>query len=882
MEAIYNPQAIEATVQNFWTDNNTFKAIEDDSKEKFYCLAMFPYPSGKLHMGHVRNYSLGDVISRYQRMQGKNVMQPMGWDAFGLPAENAAIKNKSAPGKWTYQNIDYMRNQLKSLGFGYDWDRELATCKQDYYRWEQWFFTKLYEKGLVYKKNATVNWDPVDQTVLANEQVIDGRGWRSGAIVEKKEIPQWFIKITDYAQELLDDLDQLTDWPEQVKTMQRNWIGRSQGVEMTFEVDGLVAGKPASFDIYTTRPDTLMGVTYVALAAEHPLALIAAKGNAAQGNSALADFIQECKGNQTTEADMAAMEKKGVDTGLKAIHPLTGALVPVWAANFVLMDYGSGAVMSVPGHDQRDYEFATKYGLEITQVISTAEQDGNDIAAADISKAAITEKGTLINSAEFDGLNFEQAFKAISDKLLSENKGKVTTNFRLRDWGVSRQRYWGTPIPMINLANGESVPVPESELPVVLPEDVVMNGVTSPIKDDPEWAKTTFNGEDALRETDTFDTFMESSWYYARYCSPNDDSQMIDPAKANYWLPVDQYIGGIEHAILHLLYSRFFHKLLRDVGLVQCDEPYKKLLCQGMVLADTYYREADNGAQEWIAPNDVTVERDEKGHVTSAISKIDGEAVMSAGMSKMSKSKNNGIDPQEVINKYGADTVRLFIMFTSPPEQTLEWSDAGVDGAHRFVKRVYKIVHDFVETSIDTTNADVPATSDLTLNSAQKKLRRELHKTIAKVTDDIGRRNTFNTAIAAIMELMNHLSKAPMTSAEDKAVMLESLRAVVLMLTPITPHICNYLWTQIGSNNESVEDAQWPIVDESALVEDEKLIIVQVNGKLRAKITVAADASKETVEAIGLADSGVVKFTTGKTIRKVIYIPGKLLNVVAN
>jgi leucyl-tRNA synthetase len=799
-------------------------------------------------------------------MQGKNVMQPMGWDAFGLPAENAAIKNKSAPGKWTYQNIDYMRNQLKSLGFGYDWSRELATCKPDYYRWEQWFFTKLYEKGLVYKKNATVNWDPVDQTVLANEQVIDGRGWRSGAIVEKKAIPQWFIKITDYAQELLDDLDQLTDWPEQVKTMQRNWIGRSQGVEMTFQVDGLVEGKQQSFDIYTTRPDTLMGVTYVALAAEHPLALIAAKEN-----PALAEFIKECKGNQTTEADMATMEKKGVDTGFKAIHPITGELVPVWTANFVLMDYGSGAVMSVPGHDQRDYEFATKYGLAITQVISGSESD-------DIAKAAITEKGTLINSAEFDGLDFDGAFKAISEKLISENKGKVTTNFRLRDWGVSRQRYWGTPIPMVNLANGESVAVPTNELPVVLPEDVVMNGVTSPIKDDPQWAKTTFNGEDALRETDTFDTFMESSWYYARYCSPNDDSQMIDPAKANYWLPVDQYIGGIEHAILHLLYSRFFHKLLRDVGLVQGDEPYKKLLCQGMVLAETFYREADNGAQEWISPSDVTVERDDKGNVTAAISKIDGEAVLSAGMSKMSKSKNNGIDPQSVIEKYGADTVRLFIMFTSPPEQTLEWSDAGVEGAHRFVKRVYKLVHDTVE-ACQGNSYDL---SGLTLNSAQKNLRRELHKTIAKVTDDIGRRNTFNTAIAAIMELMNHLSKAPMKSDEDKAVMFEALRAVVLMLTPITPHMCHYLWQTIGNSNTDVEDAPWPTIDNSALVEDEKLIIVQVNGKLRAKITVAADASKETVEALGLSDENVVKFTTDKTIRKVIYIPGKILNIVAN
>ena len=866
MEAIYNPQAIEATVQKFWTENNTFKAIEDESKEKFYCLAMFPYPSGRLHMGHVRNYSLGDVISRYQRMQGKNVMQPMGWDAFGLPAENAAIKNKTAPGSWTYQNIDYMRNQLMSLGFGYDWSRELATCKPDYYRWEQWFFTKLYEKGLVYKKNASVNWDPVDQTVLANEQVIDGRGWRSGAIVEKKEIPQWFIKITDYAQELLDDLDQLTDWPEQVKTMQRNWIGRSQGVEMTFQVNGLVDDKQESFDIYTTRPDTLMGVTYVALAAEHPLALIASREN-----TELADFIQECKGNQTTEADMATMEKKGVDTGFKAIHPITGELVPVWAANFVLMDYGSGAVMSVPGHDQRDYEFATKYGLAITQVIEGSEED-------DIAKAAIIEKGTLINSGEFDGLDFEAAFTAISEKLTKENKGKITTNFRLRDWGVSRQRYWGTPIPMVNLANGESAPVPENELPVILPEDVIMDGVTSPIKDDPEWAKTTFNGEDALRETDTFDTFMESSWYYARYCSPNDDSQMIDPAKANYWLPVDQYIGGIEHAILHLLYSRFFHKLLRDVGLVQCDEPYKKLLCQGMVLADTYYREADNGAQDWIAPSDVTVERDEKGQVTSAISKIDGEAVISAGMSKMSKSKNNGIDPQSVINKYGADTVRLFIMFTSPPEQTLEWSDAGVEGAHRFVKRVYKLVHDTVETC-QGKHYDIDG---LTLNADQKKLRRELHKTIAKVTDDIGRRNTFNTAIAAIMELMNHLSKAPVKSDEDKAVMLEALRAVVLMLTPITPHMCHYLWQTIGSKNTDVENYPWPTVDNSALVEDEKLIIVQVNGKLRAKITVAADASKETVEALGLSDENVVKFTDGNTIRKVIYIPGKILNIVAN
>ncbi|WP_076418832.1 leucine--tRNA ligase [Colwellia sp. UCD-KL20] len=862
MESIYNPQSIEAEVQQYWTENKTFAAVEKPEQEKFYCLAMFPYPSGKLHMGHVRNYSLGDVISRYQRMQGKSVMQPMGWDAFGLPAENAAIKNKSAPAKWTYQNIDYMRNQLKSLGFGYDWDREFATCDKDYYRWEQWFFTKLYEKGLVYKKNATVNWDPVDQTVLANEQVIDGRGWRSGAIVERKEIPQWFIKITDYAEELLQDLDQLTDWPEQVKTMQRNWIGRSEGVELTFNV----ADSNDSFDVYTTRPDTLMGVTYVAVAAQHPLALEAAKNN-----DDVAAFIEGCKTNKATEADMATMEKKGVDLGLKAIHPITGELVPIWAANFVLMDYGSGAVMSVPGHDQRDWEFATKYGLNITQVIAGTEDE-------DITTAAITEKNTLINSGEFDGLNFEEAFKAISDKLIAENKGSIKVNYRLRDWGVSRQRYWGTPIPMINLADGTSVAVPEDQLPVELPVDVIMDGVTSPIKDDPAWAKTTYNGEDALRETDTFDTFMESSWYYARFCSSDDKTQMLDPEKANYWLPVDQYVGGIEHAILHLLYARFFHKLLRDVGLVDCDEPFKKLLCQGMVLADTYYREAENGSQDWIAPTDVEVERNEKGQITAAKSKIDGEAVISAGMSKMSKSKNNGIDPQAVIQQYGADTVRLFIMFTSPPEQTLEWSDSGVEGAHRFLKRVWKLAYDFTQEEALTPEQTL---ANVTLNADQKALRRELHKAIGKVSDDIGRRNTFNTAIAAIMELMNHLTKATLDTVEDRVVMQEAVRAVILMLTPIVPHLSHHVWNIIGDGN-AVENTPWPAVDESALVEDEKLIIVQVNGKLRAKITVTADATKEQVETIGFADEVVARFIEDKTIRKVIYVPGKLLNIVAN
>lgn len=865
MESIYNPQSIEQKIQQSWADNNTFVAVEKPGKEKFYCLSMFPYPSGRLHMGHVRNYTLGDVISRYQRLQGKNVMQPMGWDAFGLPAENAAIKNKAAPASWTYENIDYMRNQLKSLGFGYDWNRELATCKKDYYRWEQWFFTKLFEKGLVYKKNATVNWDPVDQTVLANEQVIDGRGWRSGAKVERKEIPQWFIKITDYAEELLNDLDQLEDWPEQVKTMQRNWIGRSEGVEMTFEV----ANSTDSFDIYTTRPDTLMGVTYVALAAQHPLAI-----KASAINPALADFIAACKNNKVAEADMATMEKLGVDTGLKAIHPITGELVPVWAANFVLMDYGSGAVMSVPGHDQRDYEFAKKYALDIKQVIVADEQK-------DISEAAITDKGSLINSGEFNGLSSDDAFKAIADYLSEVGKGKVTVNYRLRDWGVSRQRYWGTPIPMLTLQNGESVPVPEEQLPVVLPEDVVMDGVTSPIKADPEWAKTTYNGQPALHETDTFDTFMESSWYYARYCSPDHDSGMLDPAKANYWLPVDQYVGGIEHAILHLLYSRFFHKLLRDVGLVESDEPFKSLLCQGMVLAETFYREESNGAQTWIAPSDVDVERNEKGAVIKATNKIDGLPVLSAGMSKMSKSKNNGIDPQEVINLFGADTVRLFIMFTSPPEQTLEWSDAGVEGAHRFLKRVWKLAFDFTEAVKATDKGAVNALSNVELSGQHKTLRREIHRTIAKVSDDIGRRNTFNTAIAAIMELMNNLAKAKLESDADLAVMNEAIQAIVLMLTPITPHLGHELWHIIGDGS-TVEEAAWPVVDQSALVEDEKLVIVQVNGKLRSKVTVAATASQEDVEKIAFSEENVVKFTEGKTVRKIIYVPGKLLNIVAN
>ncbi|MEZ8130912.1 leucine--tRNA ligase [Enterovibrio norvegicus] len=857
MQEQYRPQDIEPKVQADWDNNKTFVVQEDPNKEKFYCLSMFPYPSGRLHMGHVRNYTIGDVISRYQRLQGKNVMQPIGWDAFGLPAENAAVKNKTAPAPWTYENIEYMKNQLKLLGFGYDWDREFATCTPEYYRWEQEFFTKLYEKGLVYKKTSSVNWCPNDQTVLANEQVEDGCCWRCDTPVEQKEIPQWFIKITAYAQELLDDLDTLEGWPDMVKTMQRNWIGRSEGVELSFNV----ADNPV-LEVYTTRPDTLMGVTYVGIAAGHPLA-----AKAAETNPELAAFIDECRNTKVAEAELATMEKKGMDTGLKAIHPLNGLEVPIFVANFVLMDYGTGAVMAVPGHDQRDFEFATKYGLDITPVILA--EDGN---APDISEAAHTEKGVLFNSGEFDGLAFEAAFNAIAAKLESEGKGHKTVNFRLRDWGVSRQRYWGSPIPMVTTEDGQVHPVPADQLPVILPEDVVMDGVTSPIKADKTWAETTFNGEPALRETDTFDTFMESSWYYARYCSPKAD-QMLDSDAANYWLPVDQYVGGIEHAVMHLLYSRFFHKLLRDAGMVESDEPFKQLLCQGMVLADAYYYNNEKGGKVWVSPTDVTVERDEKGRITSAVD-TEGNNLVHSGMTKMSKSKNNGIDPQEMVDKYGADTVRLFMMFASPADMTLEWQESGVEGANRFLKRIWKLVFDH------TSKGAVAALDASSLNADQKTLRREVHKTIAKVSDDIGRRQTFNTAIAAVMELMNRLSKAPQETDTDRAILDEALKAVVVMLYPITPHISNELWTALGETD--ADHAAWPEADQNAMIEDEKLIIVQVNGKLRAKITVAADAAKDDVEAMAQNDEHVVKFTEGKTIRKVIYVPGKLVNIVAS
>ena len=862
-DATYNPAKIEREAQQYWNDNKTFEVSEDPDKEKFYCLAMFPYPSGKLHMGHVRNYTITDVIARYQKMQGKNVLQPMGWDAFGLPAENAAIQNNTAPAKWTHENIAYMKAQLKSLGFGIDWSRELATCEPDYYKWEQWFFTKLYEKGLVYKKTSAVNWCPNDATVLANEQVIDGCCWRCDTPVERKEIPQWFIRITDYAEQLLDDLDELEHWPEQVKTMQRNWIGKSRGVNVTFDLSE-PAGEHNHFDVYTTRPDTLMGVTYLTLATQHPIALEAAKNN-----SALANFIDQCRLQQVSEAEMATMDKVGMDTGITAIHPLTGNSVPVWVGNYVLMDYGSGAVMAVPGHDQRDYEFAKNYNLIITQVVIALENE-----ECSIEDKAFTEKGTLINSGKYDGLAFDAAFEAISADLIDIDHGSVTTNYRLRDWGVSRQRYWGTPIPMYNLAEGGEIAVPLDRLPVILPVDVEMDGIQSPIKADKNWRMTEFNGQAVEHETDTFDTFMESSWYHARFTCSDLNSAMLDPKRADYWLPVDQYVGGIEHAILHLLYARFYHKLLRDEGLVSSNEPFKSLLCQGMVLAESFYKEID-GRKTWLAPSEITVERDEKGRTIKAIEIKSGDTVNSGGITKMSKSKNNGVDPQTAINKQGADTVRLFTMFAAPPEQTLEWSDEGVSGAHRFLRKLWKMVHEHLEA-----NVSIPLNS-ANLNQQQRDLRRKTHETINKVNDDFGRRNTFNTAIAAVMELLNEVAKHGGTENQSIAVRHEALTSAVLLLSPIAPHICHALWQVLG-NSESVADANWPSVDEQALVRSTITLVLQVNGKVRGKIEVAADISKQEIEQIALADENVQRFIEGNTIRKIIVVPGRLINIVAN
>ena len=815
MSQEYTPQIMELELQAEWAESGRFAVQPDEARDKFYCLAMFPYPSGKLHMGHVRNYTIADVIARYQRMQGKNVLQPMGWDAFGLPAENAAIANKVAPAAWTRENIDHMRAQLQRLGYAYDWEREIATCDPQYYQWEQWFFTQLYERGLVYKKMATVNWDPVDQTVLANEQVIDGRGWRSGAVVERREIPQWFIRITAYAEELLEGLDTLDGWPEAVRTMQRNWIGKSRGVELAFGLDEPIANLDR-IEVYTTRPDTLYGVTYISLAAEHPITLALA-----ENNTELAEFISACKQASVAEADMAQAEKLGMDTGLRATHPLTGEAIPVWVANYVLMDYGSGAVMAVPAHDERDWEFARKYSLPMKTVV--CDPDGKPAETAD---SAYTEHGVLTGSAEFDGLDFDEAFEGIAARLEAVGMGQTTTQFRLRDWGVSRQRYWGTPIPMLNLEDGQDIPIPADRLPSLLPEDVAMDGVTSPIKADPEWRRFELEGQPCERETDTFDTFVQSSWYYARFTCPHYTDGMIDSDQANYWLPVDQYVGGIEHAILHLLYSRFFHKLMRDAGLVSSDEPFTRLLTQGMVLKD--------GA-------------------------------------KMSKSKGNTVDPQELIDRYGADTVRLFSMFAAPPEQSLEWSDSGVEGANRFIRRLWRLAHDF----------DTDGTESLpdSLNGEQKNLRRKIHETIAKVSDDYGRRQTFNTAVAAVMELCNELGRHPTEHSGDRAVIDEGLRAVLQLLWPITPHLSEHLWQAL--TGEAFKESQWPDVDDTALSRDELEIVVQVNGKVRGKISVPASADNAEIEAMAKSQENVQRFLADTTIRKVIVVPQKLVNIVA-
>ena len=816
MQYEYNSKKIESEAQKYWHENKSFVVIEDQTKEKFFCLSMLPYPSGKLHMGHVRNYSIGDVIYRYQKMLGKNVLQPIGWDAFGLPAENAAIQNQVPPAGWTYENIGHMKEQLIELGFGYDWSREIATCHPEYYRWEQWFFVKLFNKGLVYKKKAVVNWDPVDQTVLANEQVVEGRGWRSGALVEKKKVSQWYMKITDYADELLEDIEKLDGWPEAVKTMQKNWIGKSVGIDIDFRLDD-----KNTLTVYTTRPDTLMGATYLAIAAEHPLAI-----QAGQTNPTIQAFLDECKTMETSEAALETMEKKGVDSGLTCKHPITGDGVPIWIANFVLMGYGTGAVMSVPSHDQRDYEFAKKYNIPMREVISPI----GDLL--DTSKEAFVEKGTLINSGNFDGMDFDQAFKAISKALSNLGLGKQKTNYRLRDWGVSRQRYWGCPIPIINCKNCGSVPVNLTDLPVRLPEDVDFDGVGSPLKKMPEFYQTQCPNcsSPAERETDTFDTFFESSWYFARYTCADQNKAMLDE-RANYWLPVDQYIGGIEHAILHLLYSRFFTKLLRDEGIINSSEPFTNLLTQGMVLKD--------GA-------------------------------------KMSKSKGNTVDPQEMISKYGADTARLFILFAAPPTQDLEWSDSGIEGAHRFINKLYRLVVAFIT---DTKTYETPSLVPSSLNNDQKKLRQKTHQSLKKVGDDIGRRHSFNTAIAAMMELNNTLSRFEDNSPQGMAVRQESIEIMLKALSPVIPHLCHHLWAALG-NKEAMIDALWPKVDESALVQEDVQLVVQVNGKLRAKIVAPLDAERQSIQEMVLAEEGVTRFTEGKTILKFIIVPNKLVNVV--
>ncbi|MBK5912846.1 leucine--tRNA ligase [Rhodocyclus purpureus] len=872
MQEKYQPADIELAAQARWQQTAAARAVEDLSRPKYYCLSMFPYPSGKLHMGHVRNYTIGDVLARFHRLRGYNVLQPMGWDAFGMPAENAAIQNNVPPAQWTYANIEYMKGQLQRLGFAIDWDREIATCKPDYYRWEQWLFTRLFEKGLIYKKLGTVNWDPIDQTVLANEQVIDGRGWRSGALIEKREIPMYYMKITAYADELLASLDDLPGWPEQVRLMQKNWIGKSTGVRFAFPYE--LDGKSDRLWVFTTRADTIMGVTFVAVAAEHPLATWAAARN-----PEIAAFVEECKKGGVAEADLATMEKKGIPTGIHVSHPLTGEQVEVWVGNYVLMGYGEGAVMAVPAHDERDFAFAKKYGLPIKQVIAV---DGQEFSLDGWQEwYADKQNGVCVNSGKYDGLGYAAAIDAIAADLGARALGEKKVQFRLRDWGISRQRYWGCPIPIIHCADCGDVPVPDNQLPVVLPENVTIDGAGSPLAKMPEFFDTTCPkcGKPARRETDTMDTFVESSWYFLRYCCPDNAEAMVDE-RVQYWCKggIDQYIGGIEHAILHLLYSRFFTKLMRDVGLIgDLGEPFANLLTQGMVVAPTFYREEENGKKQWINPADVNLETDERGRAVGATLAADGLPVVIGGTEKMSKSKNNGVDPQALIDRYGADTARLFIMFASPPDQSLEWSDAGVEGAFRFLKRVWKIVHDHVGAGIVPAFGAAQAGE---LTPALKAFRRQLHQTIGKVADDYGRRKQFNTAIAAVMELLNAYGKLDDASPVARAVRQEALEAVALLLWPIVPHIAEALYGELKPGCQ-VAAAGWPQVDETALTQDEIELMLQVNGKLRGSLRVAAGADRATIEAAALASEAAQKQLAGQAPKKLIVVPGRLVNIVA-
>ncbi len=866
MHERYDPAAVESQARACWEAADAVAASEDASRPKYYCLCMFPYPSGRLHMGHVRNYTIGDVLSRFMRKQGYNVLQPMGWDAFGLPAENAAMANGVPPAKWTYDNIAYMKGQLQSLGFALDWKRELATCQPEYYRWNQWLFLRMLEKGIAYKKTGVVNWDPIDQTVLANEQVIDGRGWRTGALVEKREIPMYYLRITDYSQDLLDALDTLTDWPERVRTMQANWIGKSEGVRVGFPYE--IEGETHTLNVFTTRADTLMGVTFCAVAAEHPLATYAARNN-----PVLAAFIEECKQGTAMEAELAVMEKKGVPTGLFVSHPLTGAKVPVWVGNYVLMTYGEGAVMGVPAHDERDFEFAKKYGLPITQVIA----DGaNPYSTDQWQEWYGTKTGVCVNSGKYDGLGYQQAVDAIAADLSALALGHKQVQWRLRDWGISRQRYWGCPIPLIHCPKCGDVPVPDKDLPVVLPEGLVPDGSGNPLNKLPAFyeCKCPKCGADARRETDTMDTFVDSSWYFMRFACPDNSQAMVDE-RTNYWMPVDQYIGGIEHAILHLLYSRFWTRVMNDIGLVKEREPFKRLLTQGMVLNDIYSRRSGEGRVQYFNPADVDVQVDAKGTRLGATLRADGRPVEWEGMRTMSKSKNNGVDPQALVGEYGADSIRLFMMFKAPPEDTLEWSGDGVEGASRFMRRLWRVVYEHVSASA-TSSEPIVASS---LTDAQRDLRRAAHATLVKVTDDIGRRRIFNTAIAAVMELMNTLGKFEDTSAQGRAVVRETLELIVQMLSPIVPHVTHVLWEALG-HKDSLMDRPWPTPDSGALVQDSIQVVVQVNGKLRSHITVPASAGEAEIREAALADAGTQRWMEGKTPKKVIVVKGKLVNVV--